>query len=368
MEREQHTVVLEGATLTMGEELFQPSETTEAIVGCCRDLYIQSLEVFVFALLFSGKVGVYQRITGVVDQQKGSMPARGLTEGFDERLRLFGDLPGKTVVVADLVRNSPTVIAPGIQTINETFGQFSTKWEQHLIREVWMYARAEAKRKGIEMSEAQLENDLASSVELEQMLSPNYVLKMRSAVCAGIGDRSPANDVLDSFIRKNTVAHIAAHRAYKAALQLRDDLGEVRSLMPHPTRQTLIRGSLQSLIEFVVPAMLYEVVVLGRVRKAEELRRRLGEYTTNPRIIEAQRILAHALVESEEARTRLLAELTNATREFTVVGNVNFTIDPGIRLLALMRAQYNRAALGYDEGLNMIFPGLKRPSPAESGA
>ena len=50
---------------------------------------MQSLETFVFALVFSGKVGVYDGRTGIPGE-KSTPLAEGLTEDFEERLKVFG--------------------------------------------------------------------------------------------------------------------------------------------------------------------------------------------------------------------------------------------------------------------------------------
>src|SRR5664279_5494338 len=96
MEREQHTVIMEGATLTMGEELFNPSPLTQDIVGCCGDFYLDSLNTFIFALVFSREVGVYKGRQEV---------ARSLTEGFETRLKSFEDLPGILITVPATLTN-----------------------------------------------------------------------------------------------------------------------------------------------------------------------------------------------------------------------------------------------------------------------
>ncbi len=363
MEREEHTVVLEGATLTMGEELFQPSPTTEAIVGCCRDLYVHSLETFVFALVFSGKVGVYQKRTGIPGEQPTPI-TEGLTKGFEERLKPFGDRADTVITVRGILTDSQQEVAAHIRTINRAYRAHSTEWQQHLIREVWMYSLAEAQKKGIEQRETSLENNLESSEELENLLDPGYVESMLAAVRASIGNLTPVDDVLARFIRKNTVAHIAAHCAYNASLMFRDDLGENRSLMPHPTRQVLVKSSAQSLIQFLVPAVLYDIVVVQGVSRPDILRQRIGDYTTDPSMIELQRKLAEAFAGTDRDREQLSRELGDASRE-VLAGNPFPGADAGIRRLALMRANYVKGQHQYAEGLQKVFPTLKGQSPAQ---
>lgn len=374
MEREQHTVVLEGATLTMGEELFQPSPTTAAIVGCCRDLYERSLETFIFALVFSGKVGVYQKRTGIPGE-KPTPIAEGLTKGFEERLHPFGDRNSNVITVQDILTNRRDKVAVHIGTINLGYRVSLVKWEQYFVREVWMYSLAEAQKKGIEQKDTSLENELKSNEELENQLYPGYVESMLAAVRRSIGNRTPHNDVVARFIRKNTVAHIAAHCAYKAALGARDDLGENRSLLPHPTRQTLVEdsvpegsapdNSVRSLMQFVVPSILHEIVVTRGVRDQDVLRQHLGAYTTDHKMIEIERKVAQALVGSKDERMQLLRELSDATKEL-LIGNIFPSVDAGIRTLALMRAIHVKGMAEYAKALERVFPALKIPPPAES--
>ncbi len=362
MEREQHTVVLEGATLTMGEELFQPSERTKAIVGCCRDLYVQSLETFVFALVFSGKVGVYDGRTGIPGE-KPTPVAQGLTKGFEGRLKEFGKRDDKVVTVRDILTGKRQGVAAHIATINRMDHSFHTEWQQHLVREVWMYSSKEAREKGIEQSKTTLENSLESDEDLEFSLDAKYVVSMLRAVRASIGNHIPSDDVVSGFIRKNTVAHIAAHCAYDEAVSVRDDLGANRSLMPHPTRQTLVSDSVKSLIRFVVPSLLYKIVVVEGVCEPDTLREHLGDYTADNSLIDIQRKLAMALAGSDEDRRRLLRELGDATTEALVAGSVP-GVDAGTRKLAMMRSVYLGDKHAYVDGLNAIFPMLREPPPA----
>jgi hypothetical protein len=363
MEREQHTVVLEGATLTMGEELFQPSERTKAIVGICRDLYLQSLETFVFALVFSGKVGVYGGRTGIPGE-KPTPVAEGLTKGFGERLKEFGKRDDRIVTVRDILKDKRQKVFTHIETINRGDHSFQTEWQQHLVREVWMYSSKEAREKGIEQSETSLENSLESDEVLELLLAPEYVASMLEAVRAGIGNHTPNDAVVAGFIRKNTVAHIAAHCAYDEAVSIRDDLGANRSLMPHPTRQTLVSDSVKSLIRFVVPSLLYKIVVVEGVCEPDILRQHLGDYTVDNRMIDIQRKLAMALAGSDEDRRRLLTELGDATTE-VLAGNLAPSVDAGTRKLAMMRSGYLKDRHAYSEGLKAIFPTLREPPPVQ---
>jgi hypothetical protein len=362
MEREQHTVVLEGATLTMGEELFEPSRMTQAIVGCCRDLYLQSLETFVFALIFSGKVGVYDGRTGI-PSQKPTPLAKGLTRGFEYRLKEFGKRADRIVTVPNVLTDKPQEVVTHIETINRNYHSLN-EWPQHFVREVWMYSLEEAEKKGIEQNETSLENALNSSEELELLLAPGYVASMLARVRGSIGRRTPNDEVVARFIRTNTVAHIAAHCAYHAALSVRDDLGENRSLMPHPTRQGLVTASAQSLMQFLVPSILYEIVGVRGVRKPEDLRENLGNYAADSSMIIIQRRIAQAFAASNDDDTKqLLNELTDATRE-VLMGFPIPGVRAGIRKLAMMRANYSKGRSGYDAGLEAIFPTLRELPPA----
>jgi hypothetical protein len=363
MEREQHTVVLEGATLTMGEELFQPSERTKAIVGCCCDLYVQSLETFVFALVFSGKVGVYDGRTGIPGENPTPV-AEGLTKGFEERLREFGKREDKTITVRDILAGSKENVRAYIDTLNRKDHSPWAEWQQHMVREVWMYSSKEASQRGIEQRETTLENSLESDGALETFLATEYVESMLTAVRANIGRYAPPDEVVAGFIRKNTVAHIAAHCAYDEAVSVRDDLGANRSLMPHPTRQTLVPDSIKSLIRFVVPSLLYKIVVVEGVREPDTLRAHLGDYTVNKSMIDIQRKLAGALAGSDEDRRRLLMELGDATTE-VLAGNPFPPVDAGTRKLAIMRTVYLKDRYAYSEGLKAIFPTLREPPPAQ---
>jgi hypothetical protein len=365
MDREQHTVVLEGATLTMGEELFQPSERTKAIVWRCRDLYVQSLETFVFALVFSGRIGVYDGRTGIPGE-KPTPIAEGLTKGFEERLKEFGKRDDKIVTVRDILTDKRQEVFTHIETINRGDHSFQTEWQQHLVREVWMYSSKEAREKGIEQSETSLENSLESDDVLEIYLVPEYVESMLAAVRTSIGSHTPTNDVVRGFIRKNTVAHIAAHCAYHEAVRVRDDLGENRSLLAHPTRQTLVTNSVKSLIRFVVPSLLYKAVVVEGVRDPESLRRHLGYYIVDRGMIDIQRTIATALAGSGEDRMRLLTRLGDATVEGLAIRSIS-GVDSGMRKLAMMRTAYLKdqyAFHAYNEGLKVIFPTLREPPPS----
>lgn len=357
-------MVLEGATLTMGEELFQPSERTKAIVGCCSDLYVQSLETFIFALVFSGKVGVYNGRTGIPGENPTPV-AEGLTKGFEERLREFGKREDKAITVRDILASHQDSLRTYIDTLNRTDHAPWAEWRQHIVREVWMYSSREASQRGIEQRETTLENSLESDGNLETFLATEYVESMLAAVQTNVGRYAPSDEVVAGFIRKNTVAHIAAHCAYDEAIAVRDDLGANRSLMPHPTRQTLIPDSIESLIRFVVPSLLYKIIVVEGVQKPDTLRTHLGDYTVDRSMIDIQRKLACALAGSDEDRRRLLMELGDATTEI-LAGNYFPPVDTGTRKLAIMRNAYLRDQHAYSEGLKKIFPTLREPPPAQS--
>jgi hypothetical protein len=187
---------------------------------------------------------------------------------------------------------------------------------------------------------------------------------MLEGVRASIGNHTPNDEVVAGFIRKNTVAHIAAHCAYDEAVSVRDDLGANRSLMPHPTRQTLVSDSVKSLIRFVVPSLLFKIVVVEGVCEPDTLRNHLGDYTVDSGMIDIQRKLATALAGSDEDRRRLLTELGDATIE-VLAGNSGPGVDAGTRKLAMMRSAYLRDRHAYSEGLKAIFPTLREPPPAQ---
>lgn len=233
------------------------------------------------------------------------------------------------------------------------------------MREVWMYSSREASRKGIEQSETTLENSLESDRNLETFLATEYVESMLAAVEENVGRYAPSNEVVAGFIRKNTVAHIAAHCAYDEAVSVRDDLGANRSLMPHPTRQTLIPDSIESLIRFVVPSLLYKIVVAEGIHRPDTLRTYLGDYIVDRSMIDIQRKLAGALAGSDEDRRRLLMELGDATTE-DLAGSYFPPVDTGTRKLAIMRKAYLKDQYAYSEGLKKIFPTLREPPPAQS--
>jgi hypothetical protein len=363
MGREQHTIITEGATLTMGEELFKPSPTTQDIVGCCGDLYMESLNTFIFALVFSSEVGVYDGRQGIPGETP-TLVAEGLTKGFEGRLKVFGNLPGIVITVPDTLKTRSQDVATHIATINDTFRGWANEWEHHLTREVWMFSLKEAKDKGIEQSEVNLDAPLPSNDELEKLISGEYVEAMHLAVRTSIGNRTPKGEFLVPFIKKNVVAHIGAHLAYDTALQFRNDLGENRSLVPHPTRQTLIRGSVQSLIDFAVPAVLYEIVMNQGAKSADDLRQKLGNYTESPHIIDIQKTIAKALAASHIERIELLSKLTTATTNALALFPIH-GVDTAIRQLAMMRAHYQRGESEYNAKLRKIFPTLAKPAPAQ---
>jgi hypothetical protein len=141
--------------------------------------------------------------------------------------------------------------------------------------------------------------------------------------------------------------------------------GRIGLSLPHPTRQTLVSGPVESLMRFVVPSVFYEIVVLQGVSDRDTLRRHLGDYITDAKMIEIQRKLAQALAGTDRDRSQLLTELTDATRE-VYAGNIFPKVDAGIRTLGLMRANYVKGdADKYAKGLEEIFPELKEPSPAQ---
>lgn len=362
MEREQHTVITEGATLTMGEELFKPSPTTQDIVGCCGNLYIESLNTFIFALMFSSEVGVYDGRQGIPGEPP-TLLAEGLTKGFERRLKLFRNLPNLVITVPDTLTKRFKDVAKHIATINATFLGCSNQWKHHLIREVWMFSLKEAKDKGIHQSEARLDNSLDSKAELETLLSSDYVEAMHTAVRKSIGNRTPRSEFLIPFIKKNTVAHIGAHLAYDTALHFRNDLGENRSLIPHPTRQTLIRGSVEPLIDFAIPPVLYQIVMIQGAKSTDDLRQKLGNYAESPDIIGIQRMLAEALAASDSERKALLSKLTTTTNEILAGISTPSVADEAIRKLAIMRATYLARESAFSTKLRKIFPTLAKPAP-----
>jgi len=365
MEREQHTIITEGATLTMGEELFKPSPTTQDIVGCCGNLYLDSLNTFIFALVFSSEIGVYDGRQGIPGETP-TLAAEGLTNGFEKRLRVFGNLPNLVVTVPDTLTKRSSDVAAHIATINATFRGCSNEWEHHLIREVWMFSLREAKDKGIQQSATHLDNSLNSNVELEKLLSREYVKAMRTAVRKSIGNRTPRDEFLIPFIKKNTVAHIGAHLAYDTVLHFRNDLGENRSLVPHPTRQTLIRGSVKPLIDFAIPAVLYQIVMIQGAKSANDLREKLGNYAESTDIIGIQRMLAEALAASDGERKELLFKLGMRTAEVMARVSMRSVVDEPIHKLAIMRANYQAGESDFAAKLRKIFPPLAQPAPAQN--
>jgi hypothetical protein len=365
MGREQHTIITEGATLTMAEELFKPSPKTENIVGCCRDLYLESLNTFAFALAFSSKVGVYNRRQGIPGVPPTPV-AEGLTHGFESRLEPFGDVPNIVITVPHTLAENHSEVVSHILTINATFRANSNQWEDHLIREVWMFSLDEAQKKGIHQSETQLDNSLDSKPELEEVISPEYVEAMRTAVRRNIGNRTPKDEFLVPFIKKNIVAHIGAHLAYGTALNFRTDLGENRSLIPHPTRQTLLRESVKPLIDFAVPLVLYDVVMKRKPPSPEKLHDELGNYAEDPDIIAIQRMLAEALAGADEEREKLLSELKKTQVNYLYhLNSLTRNTRLNIRKLGLKRAMYTQERSEYEAALERIFSTLKRPAPAQ---
>jgi hypothetical protein len=350
MEREQYTVVLEGATLSMGEELFEGAANANAIIGCCSDLYRQSLETFVFALIFSGKVGVY---TGR-DQRPGQTPMAtetALTKGFGNRLQLF-DRKDQDITIDHFLTAESNLVKQHVSSINSNFRSWTKTWGQHFVREVWMF----------------WEKQLKSTPELESLLCAEYVQAMVDIVKVNLGNcLAAADEDLGSYVRRNTVHHIAAHCAYHNALSFRPDLGDHRNLLPHPTRQTLVVDSKQSLISFVVPAVLYEIVAPGEVENQDTLRQRLGDYAEAEDMIGIHVRIARSFAGSERERRELLGQLNKATAETQALQPID-SLDGVVRRLAAMRALYNqRDNEKYEAGLLKIFPLLSMPPPARMG-